>query len=138
MFTLLMAPNLEHILPHSSQASMNKAVSFKRSNSDLPYERTTFDDELLSRNDISTKTYIVVLGGEDRSVSLMVACIVSMWCMCLCNAFKAALKKLLNKHYKLVNHPFLATCLLVSCTGRASARGPGRPAAHGPGRAGPE
>ena len=28
--------------------------------------------------------------------------------------------------------------LLVSCTGRASARGPGRPAAHGPGRAGPE
>ena len=29
-------------------------------------------------------------------------------------------------------------CALVSCTGRASARGPGRPAAHGPGRAGPE
>ena len=25
-------------------------------------------------------------------------------------------------------------CVLVSCTGRASARGPGRPAAHGPGR----
>ena len=27
------------------------------------------------------------------------------------------------------------SCALVSCTGRASARGPGRPAAHGPGRA---